>query len=298
MISGSSGTGWTAHLPNLQLPVINDAAHGTTITITSAQGEMENAGTHSGGARLRFTANFTANWSELVVSAVSISKNVIRPLLRSNCSPRPGAPNFTGDFTADFTENRPIPYEFAIKFAVKICPNSRRPGGWSGGHSRAPPGIVRTAKEYARKSLDIYYHGSITWVVTLTLPVNRPQVHRLGDLQLQIMKLLWQTTEATVAEIHQQLPQNKELAYTTIATMLRKMEGRGLVKHRLEGRSFVYRAAVREEAVTRGMADHLVDRLFAGRLTDVVSHLLSTREVNRAELLELERLIARRKKDL
>lgn len=112
------------------------------------------------------------------------------------------------------------------------------------------------------------------------------------------MKLLWQTTEATVAEIHQQLPQNKELAYTTIATMLRKMEGRGLVKHRLEGRSFVYRAAVREEAVTRGMADHLVDRLFAGRLTDVVSHLLSTREVNRAELLELERLIARRKKDL
>jgi predicted transcriptional regulator len=80
--------------------------------------------------------------------------------------------------------------------------------------------------------------------------------------------------------------------------MLRKMESRGLVNHRLEGRSFVYSAAVQEEAVTRGMADHLVDRLFEGSLTDVVSHLLSTRDVSRHELTELERLIAQRKKTL
>src|SRR5690242_4945664 len=112
------------------------------------------------------------------------------------------------------------------------------------------------------------------------------------------MQLLWACTEATVADLHQQLQGENDLAYTTIATMLRKMEARGLVKHRLDGRSFVYRAAVREEAVTRGMADHLVDRLFEGSLTDVVTHLLSTREVSRDELTQLERLIARRKKDL
>jgi len=88
----------------------------------------------------------------------------------------------------------------------------------------------------------------------------------------------------------------RDLAYTTIATMLRKMEARGLVKHRLDGRSFVYRAAVGEEAVSQGMADHLVDRLFEGSLSDTVHHLLTTREVSREELSKLEKMIADVKK--
>ena len=128
--------------------------------------------------------------------------------------------------------------------------------------------------------------------------MSRTKTYRLGDLQLKIMKLLWAVPEATVADLHHRLQPGKDLAYTTIATMLRKMEGRGLVDHRLDGRSFVYRAAVAEDAVTRGMADHLVDRLFEGSLTDVVSHLLSTREVSRDELTQLQRLIALRKKEL
>lgn len=110
------------------------------------------------------------------------------------------------------------------------------------------------------------------------------------------MKLLWASHRATVADLHLQLRDEKDLAYTTIATVLRKMEIRGLVEHKVEGRTFIYKAAVPEDAVTRGMADHLVDRLFEGSLTDVVSHLLNTREVSRDELTQLEHLIAKRKK--
>jgi BlaI family penicillinase repressor len=84
-------------------------------------------------------------------------------------------------------------------------------------------------------------------------------------------------------------------AYTTIATMLRKMEVRKLVTHREEARSYIYRARVRAEEVSQRMSDHLIDRLFQGRLTDVVSHLLNTREVTPAELDALERLIAERR---
>lgn len=126
--------------------------------------------------------------------------------------------------------------------------------------------------------------------------MSRPRVHRLGDLQLQIMKVLWERREATVADVHQALAGDRDLAYTTVATMLRKMEARGLVRHRLEGRSFVYRAAVAADAVSRGMADHLLDRLFEGSLADLVGHLLTHREVSREELARLERLIAERKK--
>jgi predicted transcriptional regulator len=110
------------------------------------------------------------------------------------------------------------------------------------------------------------------------------------------MKVLWSRGEATVADVHKALAGGRELAYTTVATMLRKMEGRGLVRHRLEARSFIYQPVVEEEAVSQGMADHLLDRLFEGSLADMVRHLLSTREVSREELSELERLIAERKR--
>lgn len=126
--------------------------------------------------------------------------------------------------------------------------------------------------------------------------MSKPRIHRLGDLQLQIMKTLWTRAEATVSEVHQALAAQRDLAYTTVATMLRKMEARGLVRHRQEARTFIYRAEVTEDAVSRGMADHLLDRLFEGSLADMVQHLLSTREVSREELSKLEQLIAERKK--
>jgi predicted transcriptional regulator len=126
--------------------------------------------------------------------------------------------------------------------------------------------------------------------------MSRSKIHRLGDLQLQIMQVLWDRGEATVAGVYAVVAGERNLAYTTVATMLRKMEARALVKHRLEGRTFFYRAAVAAEAVSTGMADHLLDRVFEGSLAGMVNHLLSTREVSRQELSKLEKLIAERKK--
>jgi predicted transcriptional regulator len=126
--------------------------------------------------------------------------------------------------------------------------------------------------------------------------MSKARSYRLGDLQLKIMKVLWDRAGgAGVGDVLDTLP-GAGLAYTTVATMLRKMEARGLVRHRSEGRRFIYRAAVTPNAVTRSMADDLLERLFEGRLSDLLSHLLSTREVSREELGELERLIAERKK--
>ncbi len=126
--------------------------------------------------------------------------------------------------------------------------------------------------------------------------MSNTTIHRLGDLQLRIMQVLWANGEATVSDVHKALGTESELAYTTVATMLRKMEARRLVTHRLEARSFVYRAVVGEEEVSQGMADHLLDRLFEGSLADMVRHLLSHREVSRTELSKLERLIAEQKR--
>jgi predicted transcriptional regulator len=123
----------------------------------------------------------------------------------------------------------------------------------------------------------------------------RKQPYRLGNLQLRIMQVLWSAGEATVAEVQERL-EGEPLAYTTVATMLRKMEDRELITHREEGRRFIYEPAVSAEDVTRSMADDLVDRLFSGSLADAVSHLLENREVSRHELAQLEELIEEYKK--
>ena len=114
---------------------------------------------------------------------------------------------------------------------------------------------------------------------------------RLGELQLRILEVLWERPDSGVGSVHEALKPERDLAYTTIATMLRKMEARGLVTHREEGRSFLYRAAVAADDVNRSAGEHFVERLFEGSLADAVSHLLTTREVSRAELDQLEQLI-------
>ena len=126
--------------------------------------------------------------------------------------------------------------------------------------------------------------------------MTKPRIQRLGDLQLRILKVLWQQPELSVADVRSALRDHADLAYTTVATMLRKMELRGLVAHRAEGRTFLYRARVAAREVTQGLADHLLERLFEGSLAGIVSHLLTTREVSREELDQLERLIAERRK--
>jgi predicted transcriptional regulator len=124
----------------------------------------------------------------------------------------------------------------------------------------------------------------------------KSSTHRLGDLQLRILQSLWDRPDSSVAQVHEELKPERALAYTTVATMLRKMEVRGLVVHREEGRSFLYRAKVAAEEVSRSVGQHLVDKLSAGSLTEAVSHLLTSREVSRAELDELEKLIREAKK--
>ncbi|MEZ5973654.1 MAG: BlaI/MecI/CopY family transcriptional regulator [Planctomycetota bacterium] len=115
--------------------------------------------------------------------------------------------------------------------------------------------------------------------------------HHLGELQLAIIRILWEQGEATVAQVHQALHPEGGRALTTIATMLKKMERKGVVQHHLDGRQFVYRATVTESQVRKSMVSDLTDRLFQGDVTALVHHLLQQEDVDAGELAELRRLI-------
>jgi predicted transcriptional regulator len=115
--------------------------------------------------------------------------------------------------------------------------------------------------------------------------------HQLGDLPHAIMRVLWTRGEATVAQVHQDLEPERGLALTTIATMLSKMEKKGVVNHRSEGRVFVYLPTVSEETVNRSMVADLTERLFEGSTAMLVNHLLTQQEIDPRELKEIRRLI-------
>jgi len=115
--------------------------------------------------------------------------------------------------------------------------------------------------------------------------------HTLGELQHAIMRVLWARDEATVAEVHEALFDERGLAPTTIATMLRKMEDKGVVAHRVEDRHFVYQATVTEDEVRSTMVSELLDRLFAGDPAALVSHLVADHNIDETEIERLRTLL-------
>ena len=117
--------------------------------------------------------------------------------------------------------------------------------------------------------------------------------HTLGELQHAIMRLLWERGEASVSEVHEAFQKERGLAPTTLATMLAKMERKGVVKHRTEGRRFVYRAIVSERVVRLSMVGELMERLFDGDPAALVSHLIAEHSVDPDELEALRRLLAK-----
>lgn len=122
--------------------------------------------------------------------------------------------------------------------------------------------------------------------------------HHLGELQYAIMRILWDRGEATVAEVQDLLAaEQRGRALTTVATMLTKLEKKGVVAHRSAGRQFVYRPLVRELDVHRSMVSDLTERLFQGDVAALVSHLLTQQEIDSDELARLRSMITERSRD-
>ncbi len=112
------------------------------------------------------------------------------------------------------------------------------------------------------------------------------------ERELEILKILWQQGEATVRQVYEQMRSRCSLAQNTVQAFLRTMEEKGLVEHRLEGRSFVYRPAVKRDQTSRQMIGRVLDRVYDGAMDQLVDSLLSLRLPTEEELKRLEGLIA------
>ena len=118
-----------------------------------------------------------------------------------------------------------------------------------------------------------------------------PSVLDLSDLQLAVMRVLWDRGEATALDVQRALHRSRGLAITTVSTLLSRLEKRGVLSHRAEGRTFIYRAKISERDVRRSMLSSLVDGLFRGDASAVVSQLLSARDVTDGDIERIQELV-------
>ncbi len=125
--------------------------------------------------------------------------------------------------------------------------------------------------------------------------VKHPQ---LAELQLAIMHVLWTHGESSVADVRERLLPDRDLAYTTVGTMLAKLEEKGFVRHHCKGRQNIYRAAVKRDKVSQSMVTDLVERLFHGDVTKMVSQLLGGGQVTPETIKELKKIIRNHEKEL
>jgi BlaI family transcriptional regulator, penicillinase repressor len=114
----------------------------------------------------------------------------------------------------------------------------------------------------------------------------------LGERELDVMAALWRDGAGTVAEVRERLP--AALAYNTVLTILRNLEGKGFVGHTAEGRTFRYFPAVTEHAVRGSALSRLVEKLFRGSPAGLVAHLVAQRSLRPDELRALHRLLDER----
>src|SRR5499426_3028651 len=115
------------------------------------------------------------------------------------------------------------------------------------------------------------------------------KTERLTPLELEIMEVLWETGAANVQTVQQRL--RRELAYTTVQTMLNILHRKGKVKRALKDRAYFYRPAVSRRQVVRQAVNDMVEHLFGGSAENLVMSLVETRHLTPEKLTRLNELL-------
>ncbi len=119
----------------------------------------------------------------------------------------------------------------------------------------------------------------------------------LGDLENEVMEILWSGSPATVHDVHRRLLERREVAYTTVMTVMARLAEKGLLQRQKEGYSYRYQPVCSRHEYTRSLVGSVLEGLVRDFGSPVVQQLLDRVERDEALMEELERLIERRRAD-
>jgi BlaI family penicillinase repressor len=112
----------------------------------------------------------------------------------------------------------------------------------------------------------------------------------MSPAETEVLRLVWQCREATVQQVYEALPDRRKVTYVTVATLLRRLEEKGYLKHRLRGKAFVYAPAAKQEDVIRRTISDLVERLFGGNPVPLMQHLAQHSGITDKDIERLKEL--------
>lgn len=109
--------------------------------------------------------------------------------------------------------------------------------------------------------------------------------------ETEILRLVWQLQQATVQEVCDHLPAKRKIAYATVQTLLRRLEKKGYLKHRVKGKAHVFYPSVERERVIKRSVSDFLDRLFGGDPIPLMHYLAQHGKVSAKDIEELKRLV-------
>jgi BlaI family transcriptional regulator, penicillinase repressor len=127
--------------------------------------------------------------------------------------------------------------------------------------------------------------------------MSRRSLDDLGDLQKAVMEAVWGSGEATVQKVRDRLRRDPPPAYTTVLSVMQKLEKAGWLTHRAEGRTYVYRAVRSREEVGSSSLRSFLDRVFQGDALRLFQHLIDDQDLSDHELAALRKMIDARRKE-
>lgn len=116
----------------------------------------------------------------------------------------------------------------------------------------------------------------------------RPASPTLTDSERAILEVLWKKKEASVREVADELSKKKTVAYTTVLTMLKILDRKGLVSHRMEGRAFIYSPTISCNQARKQALENLLRQFFNGSPDILAQHLLNEHDMDLAEIKALQ----------
>jgi len=120
--------------------------------------------------------------------------------------------------------------------------------------------------------------------------MTQKKLPALSPSETEILRLVWQLGKATVQDVCDKLPAKRKIAYATVQTLLRRLEKKGYLKHRIRGKAHVFFAAVKSENVIKRSVTDFLDRLFGGDPIPLMQFLAEHGEIDADDIEELKRL--------
>lgn len=116
----------------------------------------------------------------------------------------------------------------------------------------------------------------------------------LTETELELMHILWSLKEGTVTEVQEKLPEERDLAYTSVSTILRILEKKEILTSRKDGRRHIYKPLLSKEEYEAFSLNTLLERVFTNAPTSLVRTLVDTNKLTPSELEAIQILIAKK----